>query len=222
MKIKAAIILPAYNEETFLNPLLKKIRKFSSLPIVVVDDGSEKLIKLTKISQLFCLRHELNLGKGSAMITGAEFAFKKLKTNAVVFMDADGQHDPKYLPQFIRLLNDHYDVVFGSRTQTSGVPLVRYLGNKFASIYINILFGVYVSDILSGFRALTKKAFIELKWSSPRYGVEAEMIARLGKSQKRLKFIEIPISTIYIDKYKGVSILDAVKILISSLWWTLS
>jgi len=222
MTKKIAIVLPAYNEHNFLNSLLINIRRFSSSTIIVVDDGSETHLNIPKINNSYLLRHRLNLGKGAAMSTGADFAFEKLKVNSIIFMDADGQHDPKYLPQFESLLKQNYDVVFGSRTQSSGVPLVRYLGNKFASVYINILFGAYVSDILSGYRALSKKAYDLLKWESPRYGVETEMVARLGKAQGKLKYTEIPVSTIYIDKYKGVSMLDAVKILANSLWWKLS
>jgi glycosyltransferase involved in cell wall biosynthesis len=228
MNTKIAIVIPAYNEHQFLSTLLKSIRHFSTCPIIIVDDGSEIPLRIPKAlpagrqGLIYRLRHKLNLGKGVAMTTGADFAFRNLKVISVIFMDADGQHDPKYLPQFEDLLTNNYDVVFGSRTQTSGVPLVRFLGNKFASVYINVLFGAYVSDILSGYRGLSKRAYQLLKWNSPRYGVETEMVARLGIHKNKLKYTEIPISTIYIDKYKGVSILDAVKILGNSLWWKLS
>lgn len=187
--------------------------------IVIVDDGSRVPIK--KSSDYHLLRHKINLGKGSAMKTGAEYAFSQ-GASAVIFMDGDGQHDPKYLPEFISLYKQGFDCILASRRPSLNVPLVRLLGNKFASIYINLLFGVYVSDILSGYRLLNKSAYKLLTWDSQRYGVETEMIARLGKNKTKIKWIEFPIESIYIDKYKGVTIIDAVKALFDSIWWKLS
>lgn len=222
MNKKIVIVIPAYNEHKFLPVLLRKIRQTVNLPIVIVDDGSTPDILNPKIIHAYLLRHKLNLGKGAAMITGADFAFSHLHASHVIFMDGDGQHDPRHLPDFIDRISHGFDLVFGSRNESRGVPMVRYLGNKFASVYINLLFDIYVSDILSGFRSMSKPAYRWLKWESVRYGVETEIVARLGKHKKRLAYCEIPIDTIYIDKYKGVSILDAVKILGNSIWWKLS
>lgn len=213
------LVIPAFNERERLPAVLKKTASFfPKEKIVVVDDGSHHPIT-TK--NALVIRHQLNLGKGAAMKTGAEYAFRQ-KADAVIFMDADGQHDPRELPRFVSELERGFDVVFGSRRPGLTVPLTRLLGNKFASIYINLLFGIYVSDILSGYRALTKKAYRLLSWESGRYGVETEMVARLGKNQHQLKWAEFPIETIYIDKYKGVTIIDAIKVLINTLWWKLS
>lgn len=212
------LVIPAFNEGERLPAVLKKaVDFFPKEKIVVVDDGSFQPIK-TK--NAFVIRHQLNLGKGAAMKTGAEYAFGE-KADAVIFMDADGQHDPKELPQFVLRLNQGHDVVFGSRRPALTAPLVRLLGNKAASIYLNLIFGIYVSDILSGYRALTRKAYRLLAWDSGHYGVETEMVARLGKNQHKLKWTEFPIETIYIDKYKGVTIIDAIKVLANTLWWKL-
>ena len=212
------LVIPAFNEGERLPAVLTGAGRF--LPkgkIIVVDDGSLQPIK-TKSALV--IRHRLNLGKGAAMKTGAEYAFGE-KADAVIFMDADGQHDPKELPNFASRLEKGFDVVFGSRQPGLSVPLTRLLGNKFASIYINLLFNIYISDILSGYRALTKKAYRLLSWESSRYGVETEIVARLGKNLQRLKWTEFPIETIYIDKYKGVTIIDAIKVLVNTLWWRL-
>jgi len=212
------LVIPAFNEGERLPAVLTGAGRF--LPkgkIIVVDDGSLQPIK-TK--NALVIRHQLNLGKGAAMKTGADYAFSK-GAQAVIFMDADGQHDPLELPQFVNRLKQDYDVIFGSRRPNLAAPLVRLLGNKAASIYINLLFGIYVSDILSGYRALTRKAYRLLSWDSSRYGVETEIVARLGKNRSQLKWTEFPIETIYIDKYKGVTIIDAIKVLANTLWWKL-
>jgi glycosyltransferase involved in cell wall biosynthesis len=217
--MKVYLIIPAYNEPGRLEKVISKAKKYiPAKNIIVVDDGSQTPVKLPGI---IVLRHMVNLGKGAALKTGADFAFAK-GTDAVIFMDADGQHDPGELPKFIKFLSQGYDLVFGSRRMPLQTPFVRLMGNKIASIYINVVFGIYVSDILSGFRAITQKAYGAVKWNSPRYGVETEMVARLGKHKHRLKYIEFPVETIYIDKYKGLTIIDGIKILINSLWWKLS
>jgi glycosyltransferase involved in cell wall biosynthesis len=215
------LIIPSFNEG---NRLIKTIREsakyIAEKNIIVVDDGSRTPETLPKGSKATLIRHDLNLGKGEAMKTGAKYAFSG-GADAIIFIDADLQHNPKYLPKFKELLKTN-DLVFASRRPSLNAPLVRLLGNKLASIYINILFGIYVSDLLSGYRALNKKTFKLLNWTSPRYGVETEMVARLGKHKHKLKWAEFPIETIYVNKYKGVTIIDAIKILTNSIWWKLS
>jgi glycosyltransferase involved in cell wall biosynthesis len=215
------IVIPAFNEQPRLPQLLKQTKKFHSLEkVVVVDDGSEPSLKIPRSLPVWLLKHQVNLGKGMAMKTGAEFAFSR-GAEAVIFMDADLQHDPKEIPVFIKQIEQGFDVIFGSRNYNRAGPADRLFGNRLASIYIRLLFGVKISDILSGYRALTKKAYKLIKWHSDRYAVETEMIARLSKHRDRLRWTEIPIETIYIDKYKGISPADSVKILTSSLWWKL-
>lgn len=217
--MKVWLVIPAYCEGQRLRRVLTGVRKFfPPHKIVVVDDGSKPI---ENVNGCILLRHEINLGKGAAMLTGSQYAFTH-GAEAVIFMDADMQHDPAYLPKFLKHLLEGYDVVLASRRPSLQVPLIRLLGNKFASVYINVIFGVYVADILSGYRALTRKAMNLLTWDSQRYGVETEMIARLGLHKTQLKYMEFPIESIYIDKYKGVTIMDAVKILINSIWWKLS
>lgn len=215
------IIIPSFNEGQRLVTTLKETKKYiKSEYIVVVDDASKKPEKLPKNSGVWLLRHKLNLGKGAAMRTGAEFAFEQ-GADAVIFMDADCQHDPKEIPVFTKYLDEGFDVVFGSRRPGINIPLTRFLGKKFTSVYVNFVFGVFLTDILSGYRALTKKAYKLVKWESDRYAVETEMIARMSHHKNELKWIEFPIDTIYMDKYKGMTAIDAIRLLLSSIKWKL-
>jgi glycosyltransferase involved in cell wall biosynthesis len=151
------------------------------------------------------------------MKTGADFAFGG-GADAVIFMDSDNQHRSEDLPGFIKAFESgKWDAVFGSRNYSYGVPLVRFLGNKFASVVLVALFGIYVSDVLCGFKGLTKKAYQKVRWESTGYGVETEMIVRVGKT--KLKFCEVPVQSIYHDKNKGVTILDAVGIMGEIIKW---
>jgi glycosyltransferase involved in cell wall biosynthesis len=224
-----SIVISLFNEEKHISNVLTGIHKYE-LPVVVVDDGSSDNSKVkvnnllrsqnSKLKKLTLLEHKINLGKGAAMKTGAEYAFSH-GADGVVFMDSDGQHNPEDVIKFVELLsNGKYDVIFGSRNFSYGVPLVRYLGNKFASVLMAFLFGIYVSDVVCGFRAMTKRAFERIKWDSNGYGVETEMVARVGNN--KLSYCEVPVETIYYSGVKGVTILDAFGILVQVVKWRLT
>lgn len=218
--MKITIVMPVHNEAGRVGKVLKDLSK-TKFPVVIVDDGSNDHsvveIKKNSFNGLVLLEHKVNLGKGAALKTGCEYAFKK-GAEAVILMDSDGQHLVGDLPLFVSKLHlKQFDVILGSRNLNMGIPLVRYLGNKIASLIISMLFGIYVSDLISGFRALTKKAYQKIKWESVGYGVETEMIVRVKK--ENLSYCEIPVTTIYYDGYKGVSILDSFTVLLNVLKW---
>lgn len=220
--MKIFIVIPVYNEEKHIGSVLSEIRK-EKLPIIVIDDGSsdDSKVKIQnaktkfKIKNLTVLKHRINLGKGAAMKTGAEAAFA-LGAEAIIFMDSDGQHDPANLQAFVENLKKH-EFVVGSRNLSYGVPLVRYLGNKFASLLVSQLFGLYVSDLLCGYRGITKAAYKKLYWKSGGYGVETEMIVRAALAGVKVK--EVNVSTKYHDAHKGVTIMDAINILFDVVLW---
>lgn len=220
--MKIAVVLPVFNEEKKINDVLVNISKIK-LPIFFVNDGStdstvkiiEKRIKNNP--KILLINHQINLGKGAALRTGSEAAFRQ-GFDAVIFMDSDGQHNPADLDKFIEKLNTkRYDIVLGSRNLRHGVPVIRFLGNKFASVLISILFRIHVSDILCGFRAVTKKGFKKLNFESSGYGIETEMVVKISKY--KLNSFEVPIQTIYHDSHKGVTILDAASIFFDVLRW---
>ena len=214
--MKTIIVVPIYNEEKHLVPFLKSLTK-TGFEIVVVDDGSrDSSYKLINNFKVNVLRHKINLGKGSAMKTGAEAAFN-LGADAVIFMDADGQHKVEDLPEFIVKIEEGYEVVIGSRNLGLKVPLIRFIGNKFASVLVNLLFSIYVSDLLCGFRAVTKNAYKKMNLESQGYGIETEMVIKV--KQNKLKYCEVPVATVYYDKVKGVTILDAFSILFNVIFW---
>lgn len=211
--------MPAVNEVGRIGKVLRELKPYE-IPVIVVDDGSkDDTAKIAEREGAIVLKHKINLGKGAGMKTGALAAFH-LGADAVIFMDADGQHKAGDLPKFIKALGKGYDVVFGSRHLNLGAPLVRSLGNKFAPFLINFMFRIKVSDLTCGFRALTRKAYKIINWQSIRYGVETEMVAMTGKF--KLKYCEVPVRTVYYDKFKGTTILDAVSILFEVIYWRLT
>lgn len=219
---KIYVIIPAYNEEQRIGKVIGDVKKYK-LPIIVVDDGSsDNTFEVAKSQRVNVVRHKINMGssKGAALKTGIEAAIK-LGADAVILMDSDGQHRAKDIPKFVKKISsDKYDIVFGSRNTAYGVPIVRFMGNKIGSILVSVLFGIYVSDLLCGFRALTVDAYEKIKWDSIRYGVETEMVVRTAKNG--LNYCEVPVATLYLDKYKGVTILDSIGILFDVLRWKMT
>lgn len=215
--MKIALVVPAYKEAKKIEQVLSELKQYR-LPVIVVDDGSkDQTFEIARKSGVKTLRHRVNLGKGAALKTGCELAFSE-GAEAVIMMDSDGQHRAADLPKFIEALKSgQYDVVFGTRNYNLGVPFVRFIGNKVASVLISVLFGIYVSDLLCGYRGFTKKAYEDFKWQSRGYGVETEMVIRTGVC--KLRRCEVPVETIYYEKFKGVTVLDAAGIFFEVINW---
>lgn len=215
--MKITVIVPACNEAKYIGRFLDKLLQVTK-DVVVVDDGSrDKTREITLEKGVLCLTHMVNLGKGAALKTGCEYAFGKLKSDAVIIMDGDDQHEVDDLKLFERELKKGAEVVLGFRKMDAKMPLFRILGNKGVSILINILFGRYIADIPSGFKGMTKKAYKTLKWQSSGYEVETELAVRIAKT--KIEYTEVPISTVYHDKDYGFNMLDAAKILLKLPYW---
>jgi glycosyltransferase involved in cell wall biosynthesis len=217
-KGKAWVVIPACNEEKHIGAVIKQVKKYSN-NIIVVDDGSkDKTSNIAARAGVISLRHIVNLGKGAAIKTGCYFAIKK-GAETLILLDSDGQHEPKEIPNFLKALKN-VDVVFGYRKRNKHMPLILKLGNLVINKTTKLLYGLDLRDTQCGYRAFTKKAYKKIKWKSSDYSMESEMIANVGKH--KLKYKEIPIQTIYSDKYKGTTVLDGIKIVLNMIWWRIT
>lgn len=213
------IIIPAHNETKRVGDVLSNVVQ-TKHPVVVVDDGSnDNTLNVVKRYKVTALKHKVNLGKGAAMKTGAEAAFK-MGAKAVVFMDADGQHDVKDLDGFIDKLREGFSILYGTRQWGKGVPKERLVGNKLTSFLIKVLYKVSITDILCGYRAFTKRAYRKIKWDSTSYGVEAEMIIRAAKVN--LNYCEVPVAAVYLESYKGMTFSHAFQVIYDILRWRIT
>jgi len=208
-------VIPAYNEEKTIAGIIKETKRHID-KIIVVDDGSkDNTSKAAKESNVLVLRHVVNLGKGAALKTGCDFAIKN-NAKIIVALDADAQHDPREIPKFLENIKNN-DIVFGYRKLNKNMPLILKFGNWFINKTINFLYGVNIKDSQCGYRAFTSKAYKKIRWNASDYSMESEMIAKTGRYNLRYK--EVPIQTIYSDKYKGTTILDGVKIVLNMILW---
>lgn len=211
------VIIPAYNEAERVGNVIKGVKKYCK-NIVVVDDGSkDSTYSVSKKHKIIVLQHIINLGKGAAVKTGCDFALKK-GAKRIILVDSDGQHDPAEIPNFLKVLKE-VDVVFGYRKFNKNMPLTLKLGNGFINFVTKILYGIDLKDTQSGYRAFTADAYNKIRWKASDYSMESEMIANAGK--RHLRYKEIPIQTIYSDKYKGTTVLDGIKIVFNMFLWRL-
>jgi len=215
---KVWVVIPAHNEDSHIEEVIKNTKKFAK-NILVVDDGSkDKTSAIAERSGAFVLRHIVNLGKGAALKTGCEYAIKK-GAEKIIVLDADGQHDPKEIPEFVKAL-DNADIIFGYRRLNRKMPFVLRYGNWFIFFMTKLLFGLKIIDTQCGYRAFKSDTYNKIKWDAQDYSMESEMIAKTGKAH--LKYSQIPIETIYSDKYKGTTVIDGIRIVLNMVWWRLS
>lgn len=216
--MKIAAVIPAFNEYASVTAVVDQTLPYVEA-VVVVDDGSGRPLRrvLPNDPRITVLRHRINLGKGAALKTGVEYV-RRLGFDAVIFLDGDGQHIPEEIPALLEpLTRNAADIVFGVRPFHTSMPLVARIGNVFLTGFLNLLFHIRVSDTQSGFRAFRLRVYPKIEWQSPRYAVETEMIVNAGKHH--IRFAERPIRTVYLDKYRGTTVFDGIRIFVNMILW---
>jgi len=212
---KTWVVIPARNEEKNIAEVIRKTKKFSE-NVVVVDDGSDdKTSGVAKEQGAVVLKHIVNLGKGAALKTGCDYVLKK-GAEKIVVLDADGQHDPKEIPNFVDAL-EKADIAFGQRKLNKKMPFVFRLGNWMIFNITKLLYKMKVFDTQCGYRAFRADAYKKIRWHAMDYSMESEMIANAGKHN--LRYAQIPIDTIYSDNYKGTTVIDGIRIVMNMIWW---
>lgn len=152
-----SIVIPAKNEEISLKSLLPTIRSlYPDITLIIVDDGStDDTAKIAKNYGAVVVSHPYSMGNGAAIKSGA----RTCKTDNIIFMDADGQHDPKLIEKLIEKLNSGYDMVVGARTSKSQANIFRGIGNKTYNFIASKVTCHNIQDLTSGFRAVKKDLF---------------------------------------------------------------
>lgn len=160
-----SIILPAKNEEIGLAELLPKlIQQNPEAEICVVNDGS-----IDATAQI-CLRHGVkvinhpySMGNGAAVKSGARAASGEI----LLFMDADGQHQPDDIRRLLERLDENYDMVVGARDSDSQTSIGRSYANRLYNWLASWMVGTQVKDLTSGFRAVRADKFRKFLYLLP-------------------------------------------------------
>lgn len=162
---KLSIVLPARNESLTIRPLLEEIQAlYPEAEILVINDGSADGTGPIAMSLgTRVISHPYSLGNGAAIKTGARAA----SGDTLIFMDADGQHDPADIPRLLAKLDEGYDLVVGARTVGSQASLARWAANGFYNWLASVMTGHRILDLTSGFRAVKAGKFRKFLYLLP-------------------------------------------------------
>ena len=189
------VVIPCYEGARSVGDVVRGARA-SGLPVVVVDDGStDGSGAAAEAAGATVLRHPANRGKGAALASGFAYA-KKLGADAVLTMDADGQHDPGEIGKLVAAHDrDPRALVVGVRSfAPEDMPRRSRVGNRISTWWISRYAGQRYTDTQSGFRVYPSALF-DVRLKSTKFDTETELLLRAAKM--KLPLVEVPIKTIY-------------------------
>ena len=154
---KLSIVLPAKNEATGLLALLPLLKaSFPEAEVIVVDDGSsDNTASVCEQFGVRRLRHPYSIGNGAAIKSGARHA----SGDVLLFMDADGQHDPADIVRLLDKLDEGYEMAVGARAWDTHASLGRRVANGLYNRLASYMTGNRIDDLTSGFRAARSRHF---------------------------------------------------------------
>lgn len=227
--MKVLVIIPTYNERENLTNLVPVVLGLGpSIEILVVDDASpdctgevaEELAAST--GRVHVLHREGKLGLGSAYVAGFRWALENTDARYVCEMDADFSHDPKYLPEMLRVADDEdVDLVVGSRYLGGGAnvvnwPIRRLILSYGANLYARVVTGLPLRDSTGGYKCFRREVLEAIDLDQVRsdgYGFQIEMNFHSWRNGFRIR--EIPI--VFVDRHSGTSKMNR-KIIVEAFW----
>ena len=208
---KFCVIIPAFREESRIGAVVRAVRE-QGLDVVVVDDGSDDRTGAeAEAAGAKVIRHAQNMGKGVALNTGFDVA-RKSGYNAVITMDADGQHAPAESMKFIEAyVRTGIPVLIGNRmANMENMPRVRRWTNQFMSWMLSRVMGQYVPDTQCGYRLYRCDVLPFVSAHSERFAAESEML--LHVAARGIRIGSVRVSTIYADEKSEINpITDTIR-----------
>jgi len=208
MKLKILALIPAYNEEIAIQAVVRETMKY--LPALVADDGStDATVELSREVGAMIVQNEKNLGKGAALRNGFRYALEN-GYQAVLILDADGQHDPHEIPLFLESYQQNKsNLIIGKRDFTQ-MPFTRRLANSLGGVLVNRLTRETIPDNQSGYRLIDAKV-MNLLLDSQEMGFEFEVEMIFACLYAGLSIDWVPIKTIYADEESHISPLSHIN-----------
>ncbi len=190
------VVIPAYQAEKTIGPLVEAVAAMG-LPVLVVDDASsDSTARVAERSGARVLVRPLNGGKGTALRDG----WAAIQGNGyrwVLTMDADGQHLPSEIPKLLEARQrDQADLIVGNRMgNPRGMPVDRWLTNRFMSWILSLLTNQKVPDTQCGFRLISNRVFRGIRLTSQRFEIESELVVKAAWAGFRIH--SVPVTSIY-------------------------
>jgi len=218
------VVMPAYNAEKTLVHTYKDIPKKLVQKIILVDDGShDRTVKLARKLGIDVVVHPQNRGYGGNQKTCYTEALSQ-GAKIVVMVHPDYQYDASLIPNLIEpIVNKRFDIMLGSRIRTreeslrGGMPLYKYLGNRFLTVIENIILGQNLSEYHTGLRAFRKEVLQKLPFHkcSDDFVFDQQILISAIKEGFRIGEISVPVR--YFPDASSINFKRSVKYGVSTL-----
>jgi glycosyltransferase involved in cell wall biosynthesis len=195
--MKIVAVIPAYNEAATIRDVATRALRFLPGVIVVNDGSTDRTQQELSGLALTVVSNPVNLGKGASLWRGFALALAE-GADAVITLDADGQHCPEDIPRLVEAAQAHPgSIVIGARLwDRDKVPPLRYIGNRFANFWVAWAAGYRVADSQSGFRLYPAPLLRTIKAApSARFAFESEILIEAGRAGVRS--VPVPIAALY-------------------------
>ena len=205
------VVLPAFNEGNHIGEVIREILK-QPVEVLVVDDGSgDDTVLIARAAGATVVEHSLNAGKGAALETGFNHAMQH-GYDALITMDADGQHDPQDIARFIDAFErTGISVLIGNRmSDTRSMPVIRKMTNRFMSWLLGRHMRQYIPDTQNGFRLYQSDILPMVRSKAKGFAAESEVLLKLDAIGIRMD--SIPVATVYGTEHSKIRpIKDSVR-----------
>jgi glycosyltransferase involved in cell wall biosynthesis len=196
--MKVTIVMPAYNEAKRIASVIGRVkgRMGKDYKLIVVDDGSkDDTASVARKTGVKVISYKVNRGVGYATSLGLKAAISE-KPDIIVFLDSDGQHDPKYIPEFVEAIKNGADYAAGWR-ELRNYPMSRKIGNLALTFLTNVLCPTGIMDTECGFRSMSLGAARKMRLISGRYERDIEFAYEVWRNKLDIVNIKILVPTFH-------------------------
>jgi glycosyltransferase involved in cell wall biosynthesis len=197
-------ILPAFNEAKRIGKVILEAKKHVDYVLVVDDGSSDNTSGVARKSGARVIRLANNNGVGYASRIGLRQAIKD-RFGIIIFLDADGQLDPRYIAKFIEKISNGAGYVYGRRN-LSKYPLSNKIGNWSLTFLANMLCHVGIWDVECGYRAMTLEAARKMRLRSMKYEREMDFLYEVWRNKLKVSSVDVVVP-IFIAKSRMRTVL---------------
>jgi len=222
---KTIIIMPAYNAEATVEQTVRDLPSGCCDEIILVDDCStDRTVEIAERLGLTVIRHERNRGYGGNQKTCLDTALAH-GADYIVMIHPDYQYDPRVVPHVVGFLKaDICDVVLGNRIRTrkeavgSGMPLIKYVANRFLTIVENILYGQNLGEWHTGYRAYRRKVIETIPYhrNSDDFVFDSQFLAQAVHFGFRIG--DVPVPCRYMPEASSINLRRSTTYGLMTLW----